>query len=549
MPAKKCLVFIVLLLVSLGLQGPVAVAAPGTPHPGASAPQQLRVAPDPVSALHPLPRRIPQAAPAPSSSARSTAGTAGYVTVPADFPAITVTVPASDTAPGLVFAAPFIGSPSALGYLLMLDNSGQPVYYQRLPNDVGLDFKLLPDGTLSYFDENDDGWVIMDSSYHEKAVVKAANGLGGDAHELQLMNDGHYLIMADQYVTVDMSKMVTGGYTNTQVLQQIIQEVDITGTLYFSWPILSHVPITDSNQPLVAPTIDYSHCNAVDVDTDGNLLLSCRHLSSVIKIAYKSEGVYKSGDIMWHLGGVENNFTFALGPGLPAAEPLNFYYQHDIRRIPNGDITLFDDHDNPPPGGGPEVSRALEYTLDEQHLAATLVRAQHHSPDTYSVAMGNVQLLSNGDIMVGWGDNYDQALTEYHPDGSEAFEILVDSPLISYRSFRFPWTGHPTWPPVLVAQTSASGIKLTFSWNGATDVAAYRIYAGSSSTPTLYLGQQAKTGFETSVQLSSATASCGFYEVVPIDDQGQAGQPSNVVANPSGGTPSCARQYFPLMAR
>jgi hypothetical protein len=539
MPAKKCLIFVVLLLVAIGLQGPAAAAAPGSPHPGAGGPQQLRVAPDPLSALPSPQRRVPQAAPAPSSTARSAAGTGSYVTVPADFPTISVTTPASSTAPGLVFVAPFLSAPSALGYLLMLDNSGQPVYYQRLPNDYGLDFKVLPDGTLSYLDAAQDDWVIMDSSYHQEAVVKAANGLTSDGHELQLMNNGHYLIMADQWQTVDMSKMVTGGYTNTQVLQQIIQEVDITGTLYFSWPILSHVPITDTNQPLVAPTIDYSHCNAIDVDSDGNLLLSCRHLSSVIKIAYPS------GNILWHLGGVENNFTFALGPGLPASEPLNFYYQHDIRRIPDGDITLFDDHDD----NQPQVSRALEYRLDEQHLAATLVRAQHHSPDTYSVAMGNVELLPNEDIMVGWGYNYDQALTEYRPDGSEAFEIQFSSPMISYRSFRFPWIGHPTWPPVLVAQTSASGIKLTFSWNGATDVAAYRIYAGSSSTPTLYLGQQAKTGFETSAQLNGASANYCFYEVVPIDDQGQAGQPSNVVANPTGGTPSCARQFFPLVSR
>ena len=462
----------------------------------------------------------------PAGSLQSSATTGNYVTLPPDYPAITVTMPAKGTAPGLLFVAPFTSTVFAtghpLGRLIMLDNTGQPVYYRDMPNGLAMDFKVLPDGTLSYFDWNRQLWQIMDNSYRPIATVKPGNGLkAADEHELQRLKNGHYLIMADQDKKIDMSKVVAGGKPNTDVSWQVIQEVDAAGTVYFSWSVLDHAPLTDTNQSLTTPPVDYSHCNAVEPDTDGNLLLSCRHLDSITKINRAT------GAIMWHLGGRENNFTFTLGAGLPITETLNFNWQHDIRRQPNGDITLFDNHDGP----GPLVSRVLEYKLDEQHLTATLVRALHHSPNTYSNAMGDGQRLPNGDTLVGWGLNTGPALTEFRPDGTMVLDMRFGNSLVSYRAFRFPWTGHPTWPPALVVQPSQTGLQLAFSWNGATDVASYRVYGGNSSPPTTLLGTAPKAGFETSVQLSGAQAAYGYYEVVPLDPKGQAGAASNVARN------------------
>ena len=199
---------------------------------------------------------------------------------------------------------------------------------------------------------------------------------------------------------------------------------------------------------------------------------------------------------MWHLGGKENDFTFVLGPSVPITEPVHFYYQHDIRRLPNGNITLFDNHNNP----GPQNSRAVEYELDEQNLTATLVRALHHSPETFSKALGNAQMLPNGNMLVGWGLNVDHTLTEYHPGGSTAFELQFGNGLTSYRAFRFPWHGYPAWPPSVVLQPADNALNLSISWSGATDVAGYRVFGGITS-PDILLGTEVKTGFETTVTL------------------------------------------------
>jgi hypothetical protein len=228
---------------------------------------------------------------------------------------------------------------------------------------------------------------------------------------------------------------------------------------------------------------------------------------------------------MWHLGGKENNFTFARGAGVPLTEPLDFNWQHDARRLRNGDITLFDNHDGP----GPQITRIVEYRLDEQHLTATLVWALHHSPDTYSDSMGDAQRLPNGNTLVGWGQDTGPDLTEFRPDGSVALEMEFGNFLDNYRAFRFPWAGHPTWPSALVVQPSGAGIRLAFSWNGATEVAAYRVYAGNASPPTTLLGTAPKAGFETTTVLQGTQASYCYYQVVPVDSQGQSMQPSQAV--------------------
>jgi hypothetical protein len=540
MRTKTRLLFVVGLLPILFLGMYLSASATSGFQPAPPAWQ------DPVGAVGLS--KAPPAAPAPyvlPAGPRAPAAGTGLVTVPPDFPAITVTVPASNTAPGYVFVTAFSAtSPNAGTYLMMFDDAGQTVYYQKLVNDVVTDFKVQPDGTLSYADGQRGSSVIMDSSYQELGLVRPGNGSFQDGHDLQLLSNphgasgsAHYLIMAGKYVTVDMSLLVPGGDPQAQVLEQIVQEVDRAGNVYWEWPILDYVPVTATNQSLTTSRIDYSHCNAIEddsIDADHNVLLSCRHLDAIIKINRSTK------QIMWQLGGKGNDFTFVAGPGIAADEPLNFYYQHDIRRLPSGHITLFDNHNAPEP----TISRVLEYELDEGSRTARLVRALHHEPDIYASFMGNAQLLPNGNTMVGWGGNRTPSLTEYSANGDVAFEIDFADPLISYRAFRFPWTGRPTWPPALVSQSSSSGITLTFSWNGATDVASYQIYGGNTLALTQLLREQETTGFETSVTLQGADAGYCVYRVVPVDSQGRAGPASAPAFTTDAGAAACGKTVY-----
>lgn len=446
-----------------------------------------------------------------------------YVTVPSDFPNIQVTVPANGTADGDLFFSIFNWQAANPGpYTLIVDDQGEPVFYQRLgAQDNVTDFKKLPNGDLSYFDNTLGYFNILDNSYHLVDTIRPGNGYAeADGHDLQLLPNGHFLFLIYDSRTVDMSAIVPGGNHKATVLGLVIQELDSAKNVVFEWRSWDHFSILDSYVDLTASLIDYVHGNAVSLDSsdpNGNLLLSSRHMAEITKIDHTS------GNIIWRLGGKNNQFTFTNGA-------IPFFYQHDIRRLPNGDISLFDNHDE-----APFASRALEYSIDEAAKTITQVWEYHNSPDTYSLAMGNVQRLSNGNTLIGWGSAVSPLLTEVKPDGTKAMEITLDAPQVSYRSYRFTWHGYPTWPPALVVQTTSGSPQLFFSWNGATEIASYRVYAGNTPLPTTLIAEQPKTSFETSLPLLGSLQTYCYFRVMPVDNLGRVTQYSDVVYNPACG--------------
>ena len=224
----------------------------------------------------------------------------------------------------------------------------------------------------------------------------------------------------------------------------------------FEWRSWDHIDLTDSNQDLTTQVIDLIHGNAVGLDFDGNLLISSRHLDEVTKINRQT------GDIIWRWGGKRNQFTFV-------GDNRRFSHQHDIRLLPNGHYTLYDNGN----GLTPEYSRALEYVLDQTHKTATLVWEYRNTPDVFAWGMGNVQRLPNGNTMIGWGadrTNLDRGDAGW-PKGFRAHDGFTHQ---SYRAFRFVWEGRPSWPPTLVAVREDGSTELVTSWNGATEVASYR---------------------------------------------------------------------------
>ncbi len=461
-------------------------------------------------------------------------GTSKYVTTPADFPGITVTVPANGAGAGYVFASNFFPDFQLLlgSYLLMLDNQGEPAYYKKLPPGIlATDFKKLPNGLLAYW--MDGGYHLLDNTYTEVNLIAPGNGYQGiDLHDLQLLPNGDYIYLIYDSRTVDMSQIVPGGYPTATVSDLIIQEQDADRNVVFQWNSADHFLITDTNQNLNAATIDYVHANAIELDTDGNLLLSSRHMDEITKIDHQT------GDIIWRLGGKANQFTFSNAPGI--TDDPHFYYQHDIRRLANGHITLFDNHNEHLPLN----SRALEFELDEVNKTATLVWEYRNTPDIFSGFMGDVQRLSNGNTVIGWGGSPTLMLTELKPDGAKALEMALSGGHVSYRALRYPWQGYPTWAPILVMQPDSNSFRLFFSWNGATEISKYKIYAGNSREPTTLIGEQPKSGFESSVNLVGVQTDYCYYRVMPIDKQDQPTQYSNIVVNPA-----CSILYLPMVSQ
>jgi hypothetical protein len=171
-----------------------------------------------------------------------------------------------------------------------------------------------------------------------------------------------------------------------------------------------------------------------------------------------------------------------------------FAWQHDARHHDEGRlISIFDNSAAPAVASR---SRVLVIALDRRARYAKLVREYAHPRRLLAPFMGNAQLLPNGNVVVGWGGL--PYITEFHRGGGVRFDARLPQGGMNYRAFRFPWVGRPRRAPRLVRRAVSGQRRLHVSWNGATQVANWRLETRSGAggfTPVL---TRAKKGFETS---------------------------------------------------
>src|SRR5215208_2406427 len=411
-------------------------------------------------------------------------------------PAVEVTKKAHHTAPGYIFVAPEQGGASQGGSMIV-DDSGEVVWFRPLQGRNGRahDFKVQSyrgNSVLTWMDGVNE-YVIFDQSYREIARISAANGYYGDHHEFLISPQDTALILIYSPVPWDLSSI--GGLKNDRVWQGIVQEIDIeTGKVLFKWHSIEHVGLDETYATVSQdgrPGLDYFHANSIEVDHDNNLLVSARQTFTVYKIDRNT------GEIIWRLGG--KNSDFEMGPG------TRFAFQHDARRQRDGTISVFDNgttifHDSVPEVV--EESRGIVLELDERKMSASLVREYTHPDKQYAHAGGNMQLLLNHNVFIGWGRAL--VFSEFSKDGELLFDARLPPPNRSYRYFRFPWSGHPTDRPAAVAErANEEELEVYASWNGATEVSSWEVLAGRRPEQIEPLGSVPRNGFETAMSVQS----------------------------------------------
>ena len=72
-------------------------------------------------------------------------------------------------------------------------------------------------------------------------------------------------------------------------------------------------------------------------------------------------------------------------------------------------------------------------------------------------------------------------------------------------------------------------VDLYTSWNGATDIIAYDVYAGPTNTSLVFLGNVPSGGFETAVSLTGLPPDTGFFRTKPVHAQGNPTPFSNII--------------------
>ncbi len=379
-------------------------------------------------------------------------------TLPSNFPVITIDFADSvNIAPGNIFIAPNNNVGVTSDFIIIANNAGKPIFEREInPSNAHIklpvaveDFKMGVNNTLSYFklDSVLHGEIFFGRVYllddHYKLIdsFQCGNGYQADGHDFKLLPNGHALLVAyDPRDSIDM-RAVTGdpnASSHATVFGAIIQELDTQKRVVFQWKSWDYFNITDAthlrlNNPNES-SFDYAHINSVDIDTDGSIIASFRHMDEVTKINPKN------GHIIWRWGGKHNYFSFI-------GDTLQFSYQHDVRRIANGHITLWDNgnyhkslwgdgsyHDT-------AFSRAVEFELDESGpLTAKTVWEFRDLP--FSSAAGNVQRMANGNTFIGFGFLNVPNAMEVTPSGEKVFQLSLPKGTFNYRSFRFEFPEH-----------------------------------------------------------------------------------------------------------
>ncbi len=314
-------------------------------------------------------------------------------------------------------------------YLAIVDDNGVPVYYKKT-NLSSRDFKILQDGYLTYSNNDlsnpaNEKYYLMDSSFVIFDSVMMGNGYNVDGHDMLLLDNGHYLMMAYDPQLVDMSAIVPGGNPSATVVGLVLQEVDLDQNVYFQWRSWDHFQITDATYDidLTDNLIDYVHANALEIDADGNILLSCRHMDEITKINFNT------GQIIWRFGlNCENNMFTIL------QDELGFSHQHDIRRMANQIYTVYDNGNN----HEPPISRALKYHIDEQTMVAYLDWS-YQRDGVYAPATGSFRTTDDGKKIICWGSHFPLNITELNTDNSLSFDMILPQDIYSYRAIKQPW--------------------------------------------------------------------------------------------------------------
>jgi hypothetical protein len=429
-------------------------------------------------------------------------------------PTVTVTTAAAGAGRGELLLGPYSG-PGQYGPMV-LDERGRLLWFKPLlpAGARAADLRVqsyLGKQVLTWWQDplvtpgsRRAGIVIDDSAYNQIAVVRAGNGYQADLHEFQITPQGTALITVYDGIQCNLSAV--GGPARGAVADTLMQELDLaTGLVRSEWHALDHVPLSDTYvSPLpgsLKEPFDFFHINAIEAMHDGTLLIDARNTWA----AYDVER--RSGRVLWQLGGRRSSFK--MGPGTVTA------YQHDAREQPNGNITFFDNGASP--NAHPQ-SRAIEVALDTHAMTATLVRRDEHSPALIAGSQGNTQALAGGAWMVGWGEA--PWMTEYGAGGQVLFDAHLPAHWESYRVYREHWSGRPSTPPALALTRSGAKVTGYASWNGATEVAAWRVLAGASAAALAPVAGAPRAGFETAIPLTSAPPARSLFEVQALDANG-----------------------------
>lgn len=360
--------------------------------------------------------------------------------LPAHFPLWTVLTSEPDKMePGYTLFIASINGDASSVYIIMLDNSGNVVWYRPwTPTDV--DVRQLDNGDLFIQQQNPSNNFVELNMLGD--IVNTWNPPAGypvNVHEGVVTDHGTILYLSDDSevvsnfpssvtnpnaplmatTNVDNNPVVEISFTNAALLNvwSPLDMMDPTRVTYLSYEYPS------------AYGVDNEHANAVLENTnDNSIIVSLRDQNAVLDFS-------RSGQLKWILGS-HTNWGTSWQPYLltPVGTPFDWNYgQHGPDLTPQGTLLVYNDNIdqadpfNPPVPDSENYSSAIEYNIDETNMTVSEVwnsAWQTNQDRLYTPILGKTQWLpQTRNVLVTYG--YVNYVNGVHPSPHSPIATMV----------------------------------------------------------------------------------------------------------------------------
>jgi hypothetical protein len=288
------------------------------------------------------------------------------------------------SSPGLTLFAPISGD----GTVYLMDLRGKIVHTWRMPYPPGYGY-ITETGTLFYNGKIPGesfiakapfgGGVVLEADWNGRILWEVRNA--NHHHDGRLLKNGNVLLMCAAELPMEIAAKVKGGMPGTEANGKMwadyLVEATKEGQIVGEWRTWDHLDPNEYPIPFIQNSrSEWTHGNSVAELVDGNLLVSFRNISTVVKVDRRS------GRVVWQLG----------------APPLSG--QHAPVELPNGNILMFDNGPTRLDETFP-FSRVIEVNPATKEV---VWKYQDANPQAfYSDRISNAQRLPNGNTLINEG--------------------------------------------------------------------------------------------------------------------------------------------------
>ena len=308
----------------------------------------------------------------------------------------------------------------------LVDMDGDVAHTWDLPGPLGSKAYLLPGGNLLCSVVTDEGVPIpgakgghiLELDWDGNVVWEHVDH--SQHHDIVRLENGNTLYLSREALSDEDAARVEGGLPGTEIkgniFGDIVREVTPAGALVWEWYFTE---ADFAAFPLAADCHrgEWAHANSIATTLDGNVLLSFRHLDTIMIVDRETR------EIVWHM------------------RDQTWGHQHNAEMLPSGNITLFANGMNNL--YQPLHSRAIELDPETGEIVWQYIDPQRWT--FFSPVMGGVQRFANGNTLICEAlsgrvfevDGDDEIVWDYIAPMEHPNPILHGPSNVIFRAYRY----------------------------------------------------------------------------------------------------------------